>query len=75
MSKDIKLKPCPFCGGKAIIEKSNVEYPNYFARCTTCRVQTMWYADKEKLVAAWNNRIEQKTDDIQEKPTCEASLD
>ena len=58
MKNNIGLKPCPFCGGKAVIETSNIEYSNYFARCTNCRIQTQWYADKKRLVEVWNRRVD-----------------
>ena len=58
MKHNIELKHGPFCGGKAVIETSNIEYSNYFARCTNCRIQTQWYADKKRLVEVWNRRAD-----------------
>jgi Lar family restriction alleviation protein len=57
------LKPCPFCGGEAIISGSE-EQTAYFVSCTTCDAQTavITSADygkvKEKAAATWNNRAE-----------------
>ena len=48
-----KLKPCPFCGGKAYVDDPNY---NYVVRCYKCRVSTAWYADKNKALKAWNTR-------------------
>lgn len=50
------LKPCPFCGGKAVIESPDMPYTNHYARCTGCRIQTQWYQDREKLKRFWNTR-------------------
>lgn len=38
MSEKINLKPCPFCGGKAILEK--IGWPHHVF-CESCAAQTV----------------------------------
>lgn len=59
MSKS-KLKPCPFCGGDAVIIKTN----RYYVQCNVCEAIGTYNkgtskTDKmaiEKVIAHWNNR-------------------
>lgn len=49
-----ELKPCPFCGGKAIMGMFNVW-------CDNCRAETNGddtYATDDEIIAAWNRRSE-----------------
>ena len=55
------LKPCPFCGGKAYLDKADTDPSsecsnNYIVRCSSCRVNTAWFYDKCECVDAWNKR-------------------
>ena len=62
-----KLKPCPFCGGKAIIEyeSQNVGYADdfvgYSVHCSNnqCIGHNMFtvYASRAEAIAAWNRRM------------------
>ena len=49
-----KLKPCPFCGGEAVM--SVTQEGRYVIECDYCHVKS--YALKEKAVACmmWNSR-------------------
>lgn len=54
-----KLKPCPFCGGKAEF----IIYWNLIAkrftsvvRCTKCRANSGEWKQKPKAIEAWNRR-------------------
>lgn len=55
-----ELKLCPFCGGKAILEKyqefggKNV-YQVYCPDATT-QVRTKWFHTEKEAVEAWNRR-------------------
>ena len=53
-----KLKPCPFCGGEAKIEKHE-EY-SYIVRCTKCPcdIGRHWYRRKQDAKKDWNRRTE-----------------
>lgn len=60
---EIKLKPCPFCGGKGIL--NNGEYNlESFVKCSTCGAETSRvaastkYCSDEKVIEAWNRRTE-----------------
>lgn len=59
-----KLKPCPFCGGKAILKINhgfNREIISSFAYCEECGVATRSYALEKTSIGAWNRRTyEQK---------------
>ena len=35
-----KLKPCPFCGGKAVLEDLDFEDKEYYVVCEKCGVET-----------------------------------
>ena len=57
------IKPCPFCGGAAVL-KTTPHIPSgtdYTPTCTdpSCagRLTKKW-TDKEKAIAAWNRRAE-----------------
>ena len=56
-----ELKPCPFCGGKACIMKT--DYPPWVIYCTICGASIHGYVFEEKkdvkvLIEAWNMRVE-----------------
>lgn len=52
---EIKLKPCPFCGHKAVIDDCGDN--RYFVRCSHCSInQDKLYAQKCDAVKAWNRR-------------------
>jgi hypothetical protein len=51
-NKEVKLKPCPFCGGKSNLWK------NYVA-CSVCGIRqpdTSGFLSDEELTERWNNR-------------------
>lgn len=56
-----KLKPCPFCGGKA---KYIYQMPYNAVQCTKCKVFEKTIFDryeqqdgKEAAIKAWNRRV------------------
>ena len=56
---EIDLKPCPFCGSKAEVYKSILNYPASFTiACTgkTCCAQLARYNTLEGVVRDWNRR-------------------
>ena len=51
----MELKPCPFCGGKPIIDDCGDH--RYFVRCTKCSInQDKLFAQKCDAVRVWNRR-------------------
>lgn len=52
-----ELKPCPFCGGKAILIE--LEYSKAkFAKCENhCCEQSLIYQTKAEAIEAWNRRV------------------
>lgn len=58
---DVKLKPCPFCGGEAI-HRYGSNIAKYYVCCENpkCRVQPITDAHQSKAVVTreWNRRAE-----------------
>ena len=53
----VKLKPCPFCGGKAgVWQTGGAEM--YYVNCKKCRVTTDYLPSMEQAIEAWNKRVE-----------------
>ena len=58
---EIKLKPCPFCGGKAkfvLGERYREEHKqsNDWIECSSCSVETAYFVTPEEAAEAWNKR-------------------
>lgn len=55
-----KLKPCPFCGDKAILRNRAASfYTNdryYAAKCISCGAMVGESDNKKEVVEAWNRR-------------------
>ena len=47
----MKLKPCPFCGGKVV---RGEPVHNYDFRCPLCGVQVIWAGTWSDVPAMWN---------------------
>ncbi len=62
------LKPCPFCGGGPIHEKSlrdgcREDEPDawaWYVRCRSCAAQGPWFKTPGNAVRFWNQRVEEK---------------
>ena len=58
-----KLKPCPFCGGEAIIVNKSIR-ENVYGKtimgtaigCRYCECH-MFYINRELAIEAWNKRV------------------
>ncbi len=64
---ETKLKPCPFCGGKGVLNNEENRIVS-FVKCVQCgaesglvRVSAEYCAD-DKAIEAWNRRAENETD-------------
>lgn len=60
-----KLKPCPFCGGKAemLINKYNDLRKEYLVACTKCDgMVERWRETEEEATEQWNRRVSDKED-------------
>lgn len=68
------LKPCPFCGGKAVMNNltfslrglvhldshvNGEEKDTYDVSCSTCEVTTGICYTEEKTKKLWNQRVEE----------------
>lgn len=51
--ENVKLLPCPFCGGDARLINF---YGLYMVDCETCRIATDTYHEKEDAIKTWNTR-------------------
>lgn len=55
MRDDVKLKPCPFCGGDPELKHSSTW--DYFVRCRDCGARTRQYHENDAgAVYGWNRR-------------------
>ena len=50
---EIKLKPCPFCGGKAEIIKT---YSTIWVKCLDCHASTTCRPTEAEAAKIWNRR-------------------
>jgi len=50
-----KLKRCPFCGGKAKIQK-HYELERYKVECVDCLAGISYYKSEEEALVTWNKR-------------------
>ena len=65
---EIKLKPCPFCGGEAVLKCDRIGL--YCAKCTNCGCMTTFQFDfgdgeetsKRKAAEVWNRRADNEAD-------------
>ena len=56
----IELKPCPHCGGLAIITSCNGDGEGgkvYTAVCSNCDTETVIFNTPQAAAEAWNRRV------------------
>lgn len=52
------LKPCPFCGGEALLTTMKTESNNdYLVMCRECSMKTPLCFTKPKAIEVWNKRV------------------
>jgi Lar family restriction alleviation protein len=50
-----KLKPCPFCGGEAVLKQIS---DRWTVHCSQHCAGTRIFNDKQKAIDAWNRRVD-----------------
>lgn len=59
MSDELKLKPCPFCGGEAFAHMLGNEIAKgYYIACDECGAKTIVFGYEADAIEAWNRRAE-----------------
>lgn len=53
---EIKLLPCPFCGGEAELCKGDWIGKEYWVKCTKCICKTSLSNNYNEPIKAWNTR-------------------
>ncbi len=53
---NIELKPCPFCGGEAILAETTGD--EVLVECCNCYAHTGIYAYEQEAIEAWNSRAQ-----------------
>ena len=52
-----ELKPCPFCGCKAVLYENKIVDKTYYGiTCMNCTVRIFGFATKEIAMQQWNRR-------------------
>lgn len=68
MIEELKLKPCPFCGGKADVRTRHDKFTRMYAQCGYCgaksdEIAAEIYATRiearNRAAVLWNNRMEE----------------
>ena len=52
------LKPCPFCGGEAVLRGS--PYVGWIVFCERCAISSRSFSLKEKAIDRWNRRVNEQ---------------
>ena len=55
--KDIKLRPCPFCGSKDLEYLGNIF--ESAIHCESCEIRTPWFNSEEEAAQYWNGKYKQ----------------
>lgn len=64
LNKEIKLKPCPFCGGEAEVSRFLGRYAVVCTECFACMLnEDNYFPEDEKsdidfVVRSWNRRVD-----------------
>lgn len=55
-SKQLELRPCPFCGSAATLYGDPQEDGDCIVICNECGATSGYFYDREKAAGAWNRR-------------------
>lgn len=61
-----ELKPCPFCGGEAKINRivnTFYQYARYFSSCTRCSAESKVFETEQEAIKSWNTRAYEEKND------------
>lgn len=50
-----ELKPCPFCGGEAVITSAKAA-PLHWVGCEVCEIESRCFTTREAAILYWNTR-------------------
>ena len=59
----MELKPCPFCGGNAILDHDRAGFGASYIRCERCRLESVHFiksfeiVSDEQAIKYWNRRV------------------
>lgn len=53
---NIELKPCPFCGGEAVVD--GCDDALWVVICKKCYIETSLQSTEQDAIDAWNRRVE-----------------
>ena len=59
-----ELKPCPFCGGEAVLSHNYTGNGHSYIECTNCKIHSPWFAREfdsssdQNAINYWNRRAE-----------------
>lgn len=79
---EIKLKPCPFCGGEAHkrvgfpLDPDGLEMNMYVVGCKTCDIEFTWLWDEKIAIELWNTRkpMENVIEEITRRDTTDGTV-
>ena len=60
---ETELKPCPFCGGKAVLSHDHTGLGSSYIRCEKCGIESIRFiksfeiASDDRAVEFWNRRV------------------
>lgn len=70
MSDELKLKPCPFCGGEAFVHMLGNEIAKgYYIACDECGAKTIVFGYEAEAIEEWNRRAERTVKVIHKQET------
>ena len=78
MQSEIKLKPCPFCGGNGANIKKLFVGDVYYVACVVCHATSHAFDKPENAATAWNRRAEPENRVLtleEVKAHCEGGVD